>query len=320
MKRFAIIGAIVAAGLVSVTVQAQRGPGIGPVEPIEKVGTNLYKIFGQGGNTTVFVRSDGVTLVDTKLPGNGQKILDEVRKVTDKPITQLINTHSHPDHIGSNDFFYKASPTIDVVMQSTAAKLSATGPFANDGTKANITFTDRMTLGRGNDEIDLYYFGPGHTGGDAFVVFPSEKAMCIGDLMAWDMGPVIDTMSGGSMLALPNTLDKAMSTITGVDKVIEGHGKVDDWATVQHFVKYTHNVVDAAKWAVANNKNYVEAFDHFAQDPDMKQYTGENLLKGLEYGGTPKMRTQNNLFIAIKELKGEKVPLTMMAPPPPETE
>ena len=77
--------------------------------------------------------------------------------------------------------------------------------------------------------IDLYYFGAGHTDGDAFVVFPSLRAMCVGDLMAWNMAPLIDPPTGGSVIALPDTLEKAVKGIRGVSLVIEGHGNVNSW-------------------------------------------------------------------------------------------
>jgi len=63
----------------------------------EKVSDNVYKIFGAGGNTTVFVRSDGVTLVDTKLANNGAAILNVVRSITDKPfVAKRIDETSLP--------------------------------------------------------------------------------------------------------------------------------------------------------------------------------------------------------------------------------
>lgn len=76
MKRIAILATIVAGGLASAALYAQGLPGIGETE---KVSENVYKIFGAGGNTTAFVRSDGVVLVDTKVPNNGAAILAKVR-------------------------------------------------------------------------------------------------------------------------------------------------------------------------------------------------------------------------------------------------
>ena len=65
-----------------------------------------------GGNTGVFVTGNGVIVVDTKLGGWGQVILDQIKTVTDKPVTMIINTHTHGDHTGSNPMF---PPTVDIV-------------------------------------------------------------------------------------------------------------------------------------------------------------------------------------------------------------
>jgi hypothetical protein len=140
----------------------------------------------------------------------------------------------------------------------------------------------------------------------------------MGDAMAWDMGPLIDPMSGGSMVATPDTIGALVATITGVDKVIEGHGHVDPWSTLVRYLAYTRKVVEVARRGNAEGLNYVEAYDrYFATDPAMAPYTGEALKPGLEYGGTPKSRSQNNIYVAMLELRGGPVPLIMGAPPPP---
>jgi glyoxylase-like metal-dependent hydrolase (beta-lactamase superfamily II) len=315
MKRFAVLSVIVAVGL-GTALYAQGLPG---PEPIEKIGDNLYKIFGGGGNTTVFVRDDGVVLIDTKLPNMGEGILAEVRKITDKPVTMVINTHSHPDHLGSNPFFRQANATIDIVMHANAAESASSGPFANPQGAANVTFTDRKTLGSGRNQLDLYYFGPAHTNGDAFIVIPSEKALMMGDVMAWDMGPLIDPGSGGSMVATPVTVGKVVGTIKGVEKVIEGHGHVNSWEGLLRYYAYTQKVVEVAQKAIDEGLNYLEAYSaYFATDPAMAPYTGDELKKGLEYGSSPKTRSLNNIYVAMGELKGEPAPLTMGAPPPPQ--
>lgn len=312
MKRYAILGSIVAAGLAAAGLNAQGLPGIGATE---KVSDNVYKIFGAGGNTTFFVRSDGVVLVDTKLANNGEAILAKVREVTDKPVTMIINTHSHPDHLGSNTEIENARGSVQVVVHANTAKRMAAMPSNN---KVTQSFEDRLTLGSGRDRIDLYWFGPAHTDGDAFIVIPQEKVLMMGDAMAWDMGPLIDPGSGGSMVQTPVTLGKLVQTVKGVDKVVEGHGHVDPWSTLQRYLAYTQKVVDVSKRGVAEGLNHEQVYErYFATDPAMAPYTSEQIKPGLEYGGTPKSRSLNNIYVAMGELRGEKVPLIMGAPPRP---
>ena len=135
--------------------------------------------------SAVYVIANGVVLVDTKNPNNGQKILDKVKTVTDKPITHIINTHTHGDHVGSNAFFPAA---VEIVTQeNTAANMAKMKNFAEPATKHGLpdrTFKDRMTLLSGNESIDLYYFGTAHTGGDAFVVFRNLRVMHAGDVFS----------------------------------------------------------------------------------------------------------------------------------------
>ena len=82
MKRAGVLGTIVMVGMIAAVVGAQ-GPQMAPVAKIQKVKDNLYTIFGQGGNTTVFVTANGVVLVDTKLANNGQAILDQIKTLVD---------------------------------------------------------------------------------------------------------------------------------------------------------------------------------------------------------------------------------------------
>src|SRR5881397_3947890 len=117
MKRATLLILLLVIGVLSMALVASQAPGgqRGPnVAQIEKVRDNLYMITGGGGNTAAFITDGGVVIIDTKLAGWGQAILDKVRTVSDKPISLIINTHTHPDHTGSNEFF---GPTVDVVAQ-----------------------------------------------------------------------------------------------------------------------------------------------------------------------------------------------------------
>ncbi|MCE2541074.1 MAG: MBL fold metallo-hydrolase, partial [Acidobacteria bacterium] len=98
---------------------------------------------------------EGITLVDTKLPGWGQALMDRIRTVSDKPVTTIINTHTHGDHVGSNAFFPESVQI--VVHENTEANMGRLGMF--EGATAHgmpdTTYTDNLTLGSGADRIEL---------------------------------------------------------------------------------------------------------------------------------------------------------------------
>jgi glyoxylase-like metal-dependent hydrolase (beta-lactamase superfamily II) len=288
---------VIGLAVAGVAAQQQR-PRIPPTGKIKHVSDNLYVIPGAGGNTTVFVTRGGVVLVDTKLPNNGEPILTQVRTVTDKPVTMIINTHSHPDHIGSNDYF---PASVEVVAHENTRKWMAANPqvASNAAAMPDKTFTDRMTLGTDDDRIDLYYFGAGHTNGDAFVVFPARRAMAAGDMFAWKMSPLIDPKAGGSVLALPDTLEKAVKGIPNVDTVIEGHGDVNTWQGFLDYVAFTRALVDAARSGMAKKTAEEIAAELRSKFP---VFTKEELLTDMEYGGTPLSRAVINVNVAFQEM------------------
>jgi len=243
MKRLILLAALLSVGGLSLGVAAfQQPPAAAPkVVEAQKLRDNLYMLNtpGQngGGNTAVFIRTDGITVVDTKNPGWGQPILDKIKQLSDKPITQIINTHTHGDHVSGNVEF---PATVEVIVQeNTKANMmemrGATG-IAQTGPPVNIfkqnngrgmptkTFKGDMTIGKGADEIDLYYFGRGHTNGDAFVVFPALRLVHAGDIFSGKNLPLLDANNGGSGLLIGDTLAKAAKRFNGkVDTVITGH-------------------------------------------------------------------------------------------------
>ena len=308
MKRAVILSTIAAAGLLTAGLYAQpRGGGLPPIEKIQLVKGNLYKIFGAGGNTTVFVSSKGVVLVDTKLANNGQQILDQVRTVTDKPVIMVINTHVHPDHNGSNQFFKDQNSKLEVVLQDNSAALVAKNRTTTEGQKPTKTYKDKLSVLSGKDRIDLYYFGAGHTNGDSFVVFPALRAMCIGDLMAWNMAPLIDPGSGGSVVALPDTLEKAVKGIKGVDLVVEGHGFVNSWANIVLYAKFNRDLLEESKKAMAAGGWPKDVLAVLKAKPEYRLLTQDKMLPGLEYGGTASGRVLINARVAFQELRGQPV-------------
>jgi cyclase len=255
MRRRVVLGMLLALGALA-AVKAQPPAANAPkVIEVEKVKDNLYVLRGAGGggNTAVFVTANGVTVVDAKNPGWGQPILDKVKELTPKPITTLINTHTHGDHVSGNVEF---PATVDVVTQeNTKANMEKMDIFKQNNNRgmAKRTFKDKMTLGKGADQIDLYYFGPGHTNGDAWVVFPALRIVHAGDLFAGKNLPLVDGNNGGSVLHYPETVMKAYNGIKNVDTIINGHMPAQTtWADLKEFGDFNK---DFLTWAQAELKS-----------------------------------------------------------------
>src|SRR3954469_14683796 len=121
MKRVIVLATLLMAGALSLAFAASQhtAPNAAAqtapkVVEVEKVRDNLFMLKGGGGNTAVFVGTTGVVVVDTKLPGWGQPILDKIKDLTDKPVTTIVNTHTHGDHVSGNEEF---PATVDIVVQ-----------------------------------------------------------------------------------------------------------------------------------------------------------------------------------------------------------
>ena len=263
MKRLILLASLVAVGGLSLGVAAfQQPPANAPkVVEVEKLRDNLYMLKGGGGNTAVFIRTDGITIVDTKNPGWGQPIIAKVKELSPKPITQIINTHTHGDHVSGNVEF---PTTVEVVTQENTAKnmqamRPATGVTPAPDAPKNIfqenggkglpkkTFKDKMKLGKGNDEVDLYYFGRGHTNGDAWVVFPALRVMHAGDIFSGKNLPLLDANNGGSGAEIGKTLAKAASSIKNVDTIITGHSTTMTMADLREYATFNDEFAAAVR-------------------------------------------------------------------------
>ena len=257
MKRLTILGTLVALGLVATI---SRPIVQGNVAEIEQVKDNLYVITGGGGNTGAFVTDGGVVLVDTKNPEWGSAILDKVSTVTDKRVTMIINTHTHGDHVGSNIDF--ALPIEFVAHANTKTNMERMPAFQSANGKQFLpsrTYTDRLSLLDGDDQIDLYYFGQAHTSGDTIVVFPALGVAHTGDMFAWKGVPYIDVNNGGSGVSYPNTLLTAADTIPGVDTVIPGHSPAMTWADFREFGEFNRDFLAAVQRGKAEGKTAAQA-------------------------------------------------------------
>ena len=283
---------IVAAVSLWATGLQNTAPGL----EIQKVKDNLYMIttpmFG-AGNTAAFITEGGVVLVDTKTPGNGQAILDKVKSVTAKPITTIINTHSHGDHTGSNDFF--GTKVEFVVQENTKANMAKMPEFSGEKAKflPQKTYKTKLTLFKGKDQVDLYYFGRAHTSGDSFVVFPALRVMHSGDAFAGKNTPLIDTANGGSAVEYPETISKAVAGIQNVDTIITGHSPLMTPADLKEYADFNKDFLTWVKAEIKAGKTSDQAAAEYKLPDKYKSYTIPDFFGGIK----------SNIETAYKELK-----------------
>ena len=272
MRRCVSLGCLTVLGLcLTVGIEAARQPRP-EIHGVHEVADNLYMLGSDpaaqgmqtGGNTAMFVTADGVVLVDTKLAGYGQDILDLVASVTDKPVTTIINTHTHFDHTGSNNEF---PDTVEfIVHENTRAQMAratcqpVTNCEAFKGENAKYlpatTFASRRALFDGQDRIDLYYFGRGHTDGDTFVVFRAARTVHTGDMFQRKGLPFIDVANGnGSATEFGSTLHRAVDGIRNVDTVITGHHTATvPWNDFVNFSGFFNDLIGKARAGLASGQ------------------------------------------------------------------
>jgi cyclase len=284
MKRVVILALLTLTGGVTMTFAARQAqPKPAPLPEATKVKDNLWVIAGSspidrsmftGGNTAVYVGDSGVVVVDTKLPGYGPLLLDRIRAITNKPVTMIINTHTHGDHTGSNEGF---PASVEVVAhENTKANMEKMDAFKGDKAKflPKRTYKDRLSLGSGKDRIDVYHFGAGHTNGDSFIVFTSLRTVHAGDMFAWKDAPFLDRANGGSGIEFPRTLAKAVAGLKDVDTVIPGHIAVTTFKDLDEYQRFNADLVASVQAAVKGGQTIDQATSDAASV--VQKYKGYN--------------------------------------------
>ena len=259
MRRVWVLGLLGVVGVLSAVAAASQQPGDKPkLIEVEKLRDNLFVLRGGGGNTGVFITSKGVVVVDSKNPGWGQPLLDKIKELTPNPVTHLINTHTHFDHVSGNVEF---PTTVEIVAHENTATLMKemrtvtgfepqTGNIFTEHKGRGLptrTFTAAHSIGKGADQVDLRYFGRGHTSGDAWVVFPSLRIVHAGDIFPGKNVPILDANNGGSGLAMGETLAQAAAGLTDVDTIITGHSTQMTMADLRQYAQFNRDFATAVR-------------------------------------------------------------------------
>jgi cyclase len=240
--RISLTAAVAALLAVRIVAQAPapagaQGAGRGggqPVQPIQQIRPGLFVVAGAGATSIVRVTSDGVILVDGKLPGeqNYNALMEQIKTVTDKPVKFMIVTHHHADHTGNNDRFLAAG--VQIVANQNLNKNLETYQFNPRPAMANVTYDKEYAVRLGGVAVEAHHFGRSHTSGDTVVYYPDLKVVALSDAITTGaQAPLIDYAGGGSALEWKQVLDAVLKL--DFDAAIPGNGPVLTKADVQAF-------------------------------------------------------------------------------------
>jgi cyclase len=232
----AILTAMSTSLIVSASVQGQAPVPISA----EKIAGNIYQVKGGSGATAgIVIAEKEVIVIDAKMTEESAKqMLGEIRKITPLPVTKIILTHSDGDHVNGLVGF---PPGLDIISHDNT-RAHMVKAFESEQQLAHlptITFSERMNLHVGSGKraahIELLYFGPAHTNGDAVVFFPDEKVAFVGDLLFLGRDPLIHRAKNGTSFGLVKVLQALLSL--DAEAYASGHNELTTKKQIQDFIQ-----------------------------------------------------------------------------------
>ena len=190
------------AALPATAVGPEIDPAIG--YQVEELGRGLYHLNDGVYQMMFLTTGEGVIVVDAP-PNTGERILAAISSVTDEPITHVIYSHSHADHIGAASIY--PDDAVIIAHEETAAHLAN----KNDPNRPlpTQTFSDSMTLSVGSQTLELAYRGLNHSPGNIYVYAPEQKVLMLVDVVFPGWTPFADLALAESVdgfLAAHNTI------------------------------------------------------------------------------------------------------------------
>jgi glyoxylase-like metal-dependent hydrolase (beta-lactamase superfamily II) len=219
---------------------------------LKQVAPDLYFFYNDASsNSTFLVTEAGVLVIDSgQHPADARALLERIRKVTDKPVKWLVNTHAHGDHFLGNPVFRQAGATIvahrdtavmmkthydyEIARRGAYFKRNNLDPRELSLALPDVVFEAAMSITLGNRTVRLMYLGPGQNPGDTVVYFPHARALFIGGPFArknWSNTSFTPSVDG--WIALLQQL-----AMFDVDLYLPGHGDVGN----------KQDLLDEAKW------------------------------------------------------------------------
>jgi cyclase len=197
------------------------------------LGSGVYLLGWQGGDSLILVGDDGVLLVDTSVAAMGDKIKAATTKVSSKPIKLVINTHAHADHFGANEAMAKGGALIvaheglreRMAKGQYLAAFNQTIPPSPPAALPTITYTEAMTLHFDGETVELIHPPNAHTDNDTLVHFKRANVIHASGTFGGDGSyPFFDMSSGGSLAGTIVAEEKMLSLADDKTRIMADEG------------------------------------------------------------------------------------------------
>jgi cyclase len=234
-----------------------RPPAPPQAMTVQQVRGNIYQIKGgSGANTGFFIGRDEVIVIDSKMTGESAKqMIAEIQKLTPNPIRKVLLTHSDRDHVNGLPAF----PPGTMIISHEETLRYMDGDFKGDTLRAflpDITFASRAAVYSDTARIEMLYFGPAHTSGDAVILFPGEKVAFVGDLLMIGRDPLIHLAKNGSSFGLVKVLNAILKL--DADIFVSGHAEIAGRPEIEAEIRSVEEKQARVKELVKQNKTLDE--------------------------------------------------------------
>ncbi len=183
-------------------------------------------VFTEKGGTIAYLPTkEGWVVVDSQFPEQSQHLIAALKKTNEKPVNLLINTHHHGDH-SSGNIAFKGMVEHVVAHENSLKNQKAVAEKAKTEDKQlfpDVTFADGWKQKVAGERLRAYYFGPGHTNGDAIIHFENANVAHMGDLVFNRRYPFVDRSAGANIQSWITGLDKTLSTFDSKTLFVFGH-------------------------------------------------------------------------------------------------
>jgi cyclase len=229
---------------------------------VHQLKPNVYWVEGGGGNSGVIVGDKSVIVIDAKTSAaGGKELLDDIAKITPKPVSTVILTHSDGDHVNGLAAFPADVKVIahenNKKEQETALAAGGRGAPPADHLPTQVITKNKDVLTIDGENLELYHWAPAHTSGDLVVYLPAEKIVFTGDIIAMQMpDPLIHLEKNGSSAGWITTAKGIVALDS--DQFVPGHGDLQPRAVIQKRLVAAEEKRAAIEKLVAEGKTLEE--------------------------------------------------------------